>query len=153
MKNERTLQWAGALYATEIPQVKRYLALRGGDEVTGACCLGIGCLTAGLTPIPTKCGTETESVLVFAFDGEDNKQLPPTPFLEWLGLDTLNEGDEPGDDEHTTEWSLMPEWGVLKDPEGSRYAMTYDNLNDALGLTFAQIADVVRYFGVVVQGS
>lgn len=127
--------WVDHLRATDLPQGSGSLAqLEGG--VMHYCCLGVGCVLMGLEPTADGHRLRFDLAALTA----------PYAFIEWLGFSAGS---------HLGEWDLSVDWtSGLHLPTTTRRGRLYKDdldsvaaLNDA-GFTFAQIADVVEYFGV-----
>ncbi|MFD1083872.1 hypothetical protein [Micromonospora andamanensis] len=113
--------------ATKTPFAMWLDALRSGDYRQGTgllrckdqfCCLGVSCDIAveqGVIPEPERDGNT-----YFYGDGSEECFLPPEVFA-WLGLDTSD---------------------PLVGADGARQFVTH--LNDAAGLTFPEIADLLE---------
>lgn len=145
--NDNFNTWIETLRTTELPQVGDYLSnrVRGLEElkpVTGFCCLGIACKIA---PGGDK-----------YIDSPGSYSLLPPEVADWLGLRRYFDGT---DDEFAR---YMEEVGdgfdleldipssvlvSLREPVSTTAA----SLNDR-GFTFAQIADMLAYFGVKALG-
>lgn len=143
MKNERTKAWTQELRTTDAGQATRVLERFEADGTVSRCCLGVGCRM--VEDMPTE-RYEHEKGFITLFDGND--VLPPEWWIDWL----YGEEAEPGGS------ALGRDLGVdwpegLADRDGYWFLKdevigTFAGLNDHSGLTFAQIADVVDYFGV-----
>lgn len=143
MTNENFERWLQTLETTPLPQAKNTLVrdLRGsneGSDLLGYCCLGIAC----------KISPDGSRFL----DG--NEDLLPVSVADWLGL---------GEYWETPEYSIIT-WEDVRDNfdsysfdieldvdieqrGGGSLSITTAWLNDQ-GFTFAQIADMLRYFGI-----
>lgn len=149
MNTEHVKRWTAALRTTNIEQTTGQLGLTLAG-VTRMCCLGFGCtLVPEVQGLITwqDVGEDVDSVdsamVVDLEDGEWSDSMPPKEFHVWLGA-TVQGGLHAGD--------VLPDWtNEWYDREGVTYLATLPcaKLNDNVGLTFAQIADVVDYFGVV----
>ena len=149
-------QWLDDLATTEEPQARGHLAA-DTDDGLGHCCLGRGCKVAGIQMVDISLATEPDGFehtdpmqSSYAFAGATD--LAPAEFAHWLGLDDLEKAEV----DITVAWPMDTrllsrvndadeDW-----PDGLPYDMdlgTAANLNDKGRLTFAQIADVLRYFG------
>lgn len=129
--NEANLAaWTAKLRDPEMKQGRETLIQPAYDEDGETvledryCCLGVGCLVA-----------DPEDR--WAWTGED---LPPVSFHRWLGITPRT--DEPQSDVQVNlpfpfRGGTLP-WGDIG----------CSTLNDGLGLTFSQIADLLDYFGV-----
>jgi len=154
-------EWLDSLATTEDPQARGHLAA-DTDNGLGYCCLGHGCTVAGIDmvvlPLLDDHGneiTETDPAWVdseqrYAFAGATD--LAPDRFAHWLGLDDHDKFEV----DITVAWPMNPPLTAPPSddteayPDGMPYhedLATASNLNDRGRLTFAQIADVLRYFG------
>lgn len=136
-------EWLAELRSGKRRQTKGVLKSRNGSY----CCLGVACDLAavpvvyngsyyfGKTDIPED---EYSSPIY-----EPSEAELPRDVQEWLGVEDLSSPGSPTLD-------ILPVIGDLPAPEGANY-YTYDfnpaSLNDELGLTFSQIADMIEYFG------
>lgn len=147
--------WTDALRTTELGQTTATLGSIGEDDKQKVCCLGLGCLVA--PTIETEwVGGGGESGNFLYVDGQNN--LPPIEFHDWLGLDIADLASDDGNDV-LLDWP-MPEIGALislcpentdrwRDRTGRAFRLySCAGLNDEVGLTFSQIADVIDYFGL-----
>lgn len=128
--NEQLLkEWTSELRATDKVQGKRYLhrvAVNGEPEKL--CCLGILCQVAGYEPSGAE-HADVEDVEVYAYG--DGISIPPLQISRELGVErtfVLDNGPHDRNDVRVGELVV---------------------LNDELGLTFPQIADMIDYFGLV----
>lgn len=151
MNEPHVRQWTTVLRSTPSPQVTGTLVDEvvdtSGHLVPGFCCLGIGQKVAGIPLNHSEDPDPDEGERRWQFtEGDD---LPSERFLRWLGVDRV-EGF--GDSDVDVDWPVE-----LVDREGYPYlasnvspggGLTCASLNDTTKLTFAQIADVVDYFGV-----
>jgi len=124
------------------------------------CCLGIGCEVAGVEAVPlSEWGPDgTETTLQFMFGKQEAMMLAPAELVEWLGftIPMKNPGtgydfaiDWPRDQKEPWRWATpynvafnYTEY-VMIDADTA----TLSALNDE-GFTFAQIADLIDYFGI-----
>ena len=155
LNREHWFAWLDDLATTDAPQATGHLAKFTDDGRVGYCCLGRGCIVAGISQYdPTDDDPDsiiTDSTLAFA----GATDLAPGELLVWLGLwNSMGDGGE-GDikvawptDLHAppnTEDDDAIDW-----PQGIPYRInigTAANLNDKARLTFSQIRDVFAYFG------
>lgn len=154
MTNEVNLgKWLNELRTTDIPQVTGTLVRvqrYGWDEaegepdpkdIVGMCCLGIG-----------------EHLMGGKINDMVRRTLPKYTFAEWLDV----RGDDTGSSDGSA--SLYVAWPNTILPRGYYDEEFYDQsrpadvdveyievaeLNDTFKLTFAEIADVIEYFGLV----
>lgn len=149
--------WTDGLRSTKTKQMTNQLGAVIDGE-TKMCCLGFGCtLVPELEPRITWQEPEEDSddqrtnMIVDLSNGEWSDSMPALDFHEWLGA-TVQGGVFSGD--------VLPDWprvarGLIGvewcDRDGIPYraSLTCAKLNDGAGLTFAQIADVLDYLGVV----
>lgn len=144
MKNENITRWVNDLATTDAEQAQGALCYIDAEGRTAYCCLGKGSMLVPDMPtlFPDFGDPDYDvnaSKVRFGYDREDD--LAPREFMKWLGY-------EEGID---TECSFnvfidFPE--DLRDPKDTvlHYFGAAD-LNDS-GFTFAEIADVIRYFGL-----
>lgn len=173
MKNEHTDQWGAALQVTDAPQILGHLAQRHDSGVIGYCCIGFGChRVAGMEPVAVpEDGYRFEHAFGLAPEqfldwlGLDTSE--PNPINHAGGPDGESE-------DAVDEYALYVDFGDLLDRciihgtvPGGRADCAPDNpacayppyahtdtaalhhLNDTFRLSFAQIGDLIRYFGVV----
>lgn len=134
MNTEHFNAWLTALETTDAPQTQGQLAEQRDDDVIAYCCLGLGCKVAGLPFRPAP----DNRLTVHGF-----ASLPPAEFGDWLGVEL----------EDATTADLLIDWPEdLIDNNGDSFRdgdeRSAVGLNDGLKLTFPQIADVLRYFGI-----
>lgn len=153
MKTDNIKRWTNELRVTDLPQAKAMLAVLrvedSGDSdarpenTVGYCCLGIGCLVAGIDSSKVDRLGLDEQVLIeyLTFDGED--RLAPTSFAAWLGFGWGSDGWMTS--KIQTLVLAAPELRLL---DGDRLDSPLTILNDNWDLTFPQIADCIDYFGV-----
>lgn len=133
MINEKRLrQWTKRLRITTTSQAQRKLVVvnRENGKIEGMCCLGIGEVECAGAPL------HVSPIGNVPLVGDRDDPSLPYYFRAWLGLS--GSGD------------LQIDWPVgLELRDGTPFnMMTCANLNDLMGFTFEQIADVVDYFGV-----
>lgn len=139
---EHELKWVEALRTTTRKQGTGQL----GQFIDGemfACCLEIGCEAAGFEPtfydrldnpiFPAESRFPVEATHVAFYD---NELTAPYEFGEWLNA--REDYQDPMLD--------IPD--DYRDQDGEPYKLRCSTLNDALYLSFAQIADLIEYFGV-----
>lgn len=150
--NENMKMWVNALRTTSTPQAKERLASYDEEGQVGYCCLGFGCKIAGIERrdldfLPDWVAESREPVAAL-FGAGEAETLAPVEFMKWLGL--------VGDDVRESEWDLRVLWPESGWPttrlgrtfvDGGSGIGTLAALNDS-GFTFAQIADIIDYFGV-----
>ena len=156
--NQENLEtWLREMETTDKPQAKQTLCAvvevqPGGDLTYGYCCLGLGSL---MVPTIDFVGVSDEDLYEGAngfFDGEAN--LAPPSFCEWLGVEirTNADGGQMESDvfiDYPEELRNQPSIDGTGKIEGPlRKVATAAMLNDA-GLTFKQIAQTIRYFGLI----
>lgn len=145
--NQENLEtWLREMETTDKPQAEKQLCEvvevgADGEPKFGFCCLGLG--SAIVPSIGFRFNSERPAHVgdMGYFDGES--ELAPPAFARWLGVEVRGGEldsdvfiDYPSDlADHTTGRPL-------------RICATAAMLNDA-GLTFAQIAQTIRYFGLV----
>jgi hypothetical protein len=169
LTNEKA--WCANLMTTTEPQANGKLA-RLVDVApqgqphrleVGFCCLGIGSKQAGVHWERFDNEDEDEDGAVFYFGTDAVDGLAPREFIEWLGFEVpLGKG--------TSEFDLVLDWPEdwtlpshqhIGTDETHRGCVTHDGdryvhdrttdcsgLNDNLGLTFAQIGQLVNYIGL-----
>lgn len=120
--NENLERWLNFLATTTLPQTTGQLLERGfdstGEPETAYCCLGIG---EGLRR---------------GMDNVPAASLATQQFGEWLGIG-------PSQDPRIN----FPD--DMRDRDGALlWHTTCSRLNDDLRLSFPQIADTIRYFGL-----
>lgn len=126
---ENRAQWLAALRSGTYSQTKGYLRT---DE--GYCCLGVACDVAGIP-------SERLSTAAWNFGRYGMDQVLPEEGEEWLGVNTANpQLDIPFD--LIEQGPRFPDEDFVAGGVGTTLA----ELNDG-GLTFAQIADMIDYFG------
>lgn len=126
--------WTKALRDPDLMQVHGALVKdENEDGRIGYCCLGVGCVEAGMD-------VDAEGEVI-VLDGEMYGALPPTAFHIWLGL------DRPGWKPEVTA-DIYPDWDFITRDGQEAYDVTCANLNDEWNLTFVQIADILDYFGI-----
>lgn len=146
MKSTNLKVWTDALRSGDFGQTNGHLA-----DPEGYCCLGVGeCVRWGGDP-------------GHLFAALANQSFPPTAFHEWLGLPRsrdsradvyldlplanelfIGDGTMNGEERGIIAQGTPGSGPVLLDKQDLSCA----NLNDAHGLTFDQIADMLDYFGV-----
>lgn len=154
MNIENFEQWMDWLRANDLPQADGTLMQRevdeegdpiidpktGEDKVVGFCCMGVACI---------KADPDNE----WQWMGQD---LPPVAFHQWLGL-AMQPGDANDDVRLDAPDDLLmrpaAEAQPIKSPLPSKIGepmsmLTASKMNDTLGLTFPQIADMFTYFGI-----
>lgn len=137
-KPQNWAKWLTELRTTDKPQTIGTLlddVLVEDSVVTGYCCLGLGSCLIPNFDLPGQRGARM-----------DFNDLAPPEFIKWLGL----WGDADKDEEPDTGYDLVFdfEWEHLRydySPDCSYPSASW--ANDA-GFTFAQIADLLDYFGV-----
>lgn len=164
MFNFNILTWANELATTDKTQAPGALCLLYGDGRKSYCCLGLGStLVPGMQTnkqqaIDLVLGVKPQVKVQFGQLGVDT--LAPIEFMKWLGYDMSSSNpdtdydvyfDIPDDIKERSAWDRE-----ASDDGGNTH---YDNecgllrknsaasLNDD-GLTFAQIADIILYFGL-----
>lgn len=162
-RTERIRAWCDVLWEGTYEQGKGHLAAStvtfhedADPTVTvGYCCLGVGCLVAG---VRHEVETNPSERLVEEGDplgnfGDGYTDLAPPEFMDWLGLPVGNSiGRETnGSDVYIDIPVGMPKQGL--EDAGSAFQQTQGQitaagLNDS-GFTFPQIADLIWYFGLV----
>lgn len=140
-------EWLVELETTTLPQANGWLSAlldRGGETLVGYCCLGIG----------ERCRNPHSPTVI----EHGTTSLPPPSFFDWLGIDRQRVDNNGESSDVVLDWSLTlypwregePEaeaeaWGVEIDEV---YWVTATMLNDIGHLSFAQIAQCIRYFGI-----
>lgn len=151
MNIEHVAEWVRVMRTTTKPQAQEALVkIIDGDGTLGYCCLGLGAVEClGFQPIWDD-GLEVGDKLTVA----GVTDLAPREFVKWLGL-------YPTTDDIRTEFDIWINWprGMI-DREGHWFrpddgahrqtGLTCASLNDA-GFTFAQIADIVEFFGIYLS--
>lgn len=146
--------WTQELRTTQRQQVNGVLGKivavnQDGDPVVGNCCLGVGTELAGVTPEFPESFDDDRDEYVPAGEGDygyydGEHEFPPSAFFHWLDLDRGEEQDLQID------WPVnrfgLPVYICRDGSEPMNW--TAATLNDGLKLPFAQIADVIDYFGV-----
>lgn len=158
MRTANFERWIAELRTTDLPQADGALA-RSNDkdnEPVGYCCLGFGCVIAGVPFEVTEFPDEAEDgriavAVQYRFVGA--LDLAPIDFIAWLTETRVSDYYE---EDRETSWDVWPEWGELGDlPQQNERGTTHPyrtigisgaGMNDS-GFTFAQIADVFDYFG------
>lgn len=148
MNIENVKKWTNTLRTTEREQISHTLIGIDSEtgEITGMCCLGIGeveCMGKTIT---------TESIAGTYFprvNGEARSNgLPGSGFARWLGASVLGSEDAAKSDV-TIDTPGIFTVRAGEDLDDEEYShVTASILNDEFHLTFAQIADMVDYFGV-----
>lgn len=155
MNEEHMNQWLTALRSGEFTQGTSCLAMvtdpdnAENDLKSSAefCCLGVAaylCESDIRLPRWTNDGVVVHQGGV-CFDGDT--ELAPGRVANWLGFPGF---DDYGSGEDRVDF--LPDWGGIRDRDslllrGGFHRMTVSRLNDT-GMTFAQIADVLDYFGI-----
>jgi hypothetical protein len=137
--NEHFERWLDVLSETDLPQATGTLRVISESQAS-YCCLGIACT---LAPNGEAFLSGTYTTL-------------PAEVAEWMGLRDLARADG-------RQWDRIKEqgnagWDIVLDgtivipfddmgDDGEQYDMSAASLNDD-GFTFAQIADLIRYFGI-----
>lgn len=153
MKTPQMIQWAEFLQTTDLPQTKAHLKeVRLEDglwETVGYCCLGIGCLIAGIDEeIPNE--NDMDGLNEFAYFG-GQQDLAPGEFIQWLGLIGEDQALYLGDGSDL--WIDGGGYTVRKgDLLEVQFTVPLTVLNDDWRLTFAQIGDCIKYFGLTFPG-
>lgn len=119
-------KWLAALRGDEYKQATGQLRVCDGNgDVTGYCCLGVlGDLWAQET------GGEWDASKCVL--GSDHGNLP-LAVAEWAGLDARNDWDDP-----------VIERPYVRDPRQRECPLS--EMNDALGMSFKQIANVIEKY-------
>lgn len=148
MNIENVKKWTNTLRTTEHEQVSHVLiGMDGGTgEVTGMCCLGIGEVECMGKTITAK---QVHDVYMPRVNGEQRSNgLPGSDFVRWLGATVVGGEDAAKSDVRldTPEDFTVRAGEDLDDEEYEH--VTASLLNDDFHLTFAQIADMIDYFGV-----
>lgn len=144
MKNANITAWVNDLATTDAEQAQGALCYTDPEGRKAYCCLGKGStLVPGLQIFePERGDSEYDtSVVKVKFGDAQEDDLAPREFMEWLGYE---EGVK-------SECAFnvfvdFPDYLTSPNDTKLRYFGAAD-LNDA-GFTFAQIADVIRYFGL-----
>lgn len=130
MKTPNMMAWCDELATTTDPQatgglVKDVTPIDSREIRLGYCCLGIG---------EKKVDPDSHRL-----DPQEGFGLPSRTFIDWLGI---TESAQPVASDPVVDWprALLP--------YGETVAPACTTLNDGWLLTFKQIADVVRYFGL-----
>lgn len=166
MMNDNIRAWIEQMRTTTEEQAQQHLAVCRHDEVTGQrvigyCCLGLG--SKELADVNVQIVDEGMNETVYMNQMQD---LAPVAFRVWLGV--LDEEGYVMNDESDVSIDYPLRAVDYSDPGLTRLAnlrqqghggsptytpplvgalMSAASLNDA-GFTFAQIADVVAYFGL-----
>lgn len=160
-ESENMAAWVAELRTTD--RLQGHGALHSfdpeGDEPAQFCCLGVGCEVAMVRGQVFTLGAEDgESSFGMLRLYDDRSDLAPISFGRWLGfsyteLTAQNNGDFLLD--WPVEWlrPTAPESWAQSGTKGGETPVTKTSfrlsiLNDD-GLTFAQIADLIEYFGIV----
>jgi hypothetical protein len=144
--------WLHDLETTDAPQGTGVLYRENAakDASIGYCCLGRGCRVMGLPSTLTNDDEENfgDTIAVFGHDGYT--ALAPPEFIEWLGIDLTAEPTSEGYDIALD----VPAHLVSRNDSLGEVAHC-SSLNDGIlrldhagRCTFAQIADMIRYFGI-----
>lgn len=126
MNPEIAQKWADALRSGEYNQ--GHDVLRGPDDTF--CCLGVLCEIAvqdGVIPQPTFCESK-----YYLYDR--SKSFLPNSVVTWAGLDDFSPLSNHTGDDGDEKWSFV-------------------GLNDGLGMSFEEIADVVVATFLSKEGS
>lgn len=126
-----------ALRSGEYTQVTGQLGKRLPDGTVGNCCLGVASRLAGVRGRWAWWGAG------IVYDGEP--KVAPPRVQDWLGVSSCSNPANPDIDypeEYATYQEQVDDAVLIFDGIGSMA-----ELNDA-GFTFAQIADILDYFGV-----
>lgn len=133
-------KWIAELRTTDKTQCKGQLHVEGD----GYCCLGIG-----YAMLPNHSPEELR-----------HRRLAPPAFLRWLGFEHVSGLDEDVQIDWLDNFETQGKRGIIEgSPEELDVGVPYSKdmggaaeLNDE-GFTFAQIADVLNYFGVKERGT
>lgn len=148
-------EWVDALATTTLPQgIGRLVTI---NEVTGVvegyCCLGQGCTV--MNEIPRRSRTTDEISREVDWDPAGSffgwTELAPPEFHVWLGLDEPDGEDNIAvamPEEYGVQGRLITEEPIKVAGHQASVTLTCAAMNDQYLLTFSQIADVLRYFGI-----
>lgn len=153
------MEWANALRSEVFNQVKGALwvfrAITEGEQ-TGFCCLGVGCKIAGVPfTLPPEDDENYGMVNTAKFGDTKHEGLPPTEFIDWLGLGPVT--DAGGIPLYLdTGKVLFIRWRSSFDDTAQLdtqllSSAALHHINDDWGLTFPQIGDLIAYFGVTLS--
>lgn len=132
MKNETIMRMAEVLQTTDKKQGREHLCRRQDDGTYAFCCMGV---MSDELDIPH---TELESGAV-AYNG--CFAFPPAMLFKRLGFDGFS--GKAG--------TLFLDAAEYRDREDHPLDLSLDQLNDILELTFAQIGDLIAYFGLLTR--
>jgi len=138
MNPDNIKRWTQELRTTDLPQAQDHLCSGLDDHGNvGYCCLGVG---TRLTH-PNHPWLEPNAM-----------GLAPYHFIEWLGMkfNPALDTDQIVETGWDVEIDVPPE---IDFADESTATPTGATLNDAWGLTFAQIADMIDYFGLKEQAA
>lgn len=124
---ENVERWVDALRSGEFKQGKHRLRTVNADGPDEFCCLGVACEISGVVEFRQKPGSEG-SMLPASWRYEDasgsgNGTLLPWAVMEWLGFSKANPAVE---------------------YQGRSGGVQLAELNDARGLSFNEIADLIE---------
>jgi hypothetical protein len=177
MNTEHFNQWINRLRTTDVNQTPGVLSVRYPDGVKAMCCLGVGCVEAGIPFIEVRAGdhypydpeqgegfeasmqgVESEDDVIYAFAGTGNDPGVETTTRNEVELFFM---DLPPNE--FNQWLGLPAGVLMLDtriPErhlhrggevvdGPPRVWKLFQLNDD-GFTFSQIADLMEHFGIAV---
>lgn len=136
MNIENVKKWTHQLRHSGLPQTNGELATQVEPETVAYCCLGVVCIIPEVGVEHQIAPIVEEPAVRHRFDGAVLDL--PRRAQDWLGVTRANP---------------FIDWPAgLCDRDGEPYLngdeATCAGVNDALGLSFAQIADLVDYFGI-----
>lgn len=152
-------RWTETLRTTTAEQTSsRLTEMEDGMDGTVSrtlrhCCIGVACMVSGLAPKFTGVSNVIDRAVLGteARYGKANvSKYAPVETHKWLGTVALDAEPKWSESDIFIDWPRGGEGYEDREGEGSGAILqpSAADLNDALGFTFKQIADVVDYFGV-----
>ncbi len=120
MNEDVKTEWVKRLRSGDYPQTKEHLR-----DDNGYCCLGVLCEVAREANVVTYERIEGGTAVFHRYDGETGAL--PTSVRLWAGVSGSN-----------------PLTDVYEEEDGTGSRLTLAELNDNLGMSFAEIADVIE---------
>lgn len=146
MKSKNMMVFANELRTTTLAQGGGSLhrVSRFGNRVEEEfCCIGVGCRVARIRVDPRRDEVWNSPTFAVAVHYEGCSELPPIQFFEWLGFENARMNDN-----HDLHLDVPTDWKDL-DGQWMLASCALTTLNDRNRLTFAQIGDLIAYFGLL----
>ena len=155
MKREIALRLAKALRSGDYVQAKGILNrtspardAHGNDATVGHCCLGVLCELAvqdGLLRKKSKTEDDEVYTIYSSLENFDSGYaFPPMDVRDWAGLFQSNIFFDLTGDERVSGDEFRPHQEVGWDENDKRYIYTASTLNDTLGFSFDDIAELLE---------